>query len=136
MTDLSLNIVSIPVTDQSRALHFYTTTLGFTVLEDSPFERVPGEQARWVRLAPRRGGATITLVTWFPTMPPGSVKGNVLETEDLDAAMDTLDRRGVSFTHPVIEAPWARFTSFDDLDGNGWVLQQPSEAARGPGAGT
>ena len=38
MTDLSLNIVSIPVTDQSRALHFYTTTLGFTVLEDSLFE--------------------------------------------------------------------------------------------------
>ena len=68
MTELGLNIVSIPVTDQSRALHFYTTTPGFTVLEDSLFERVPGEQARWVRLAPPSGGATITLVTWFPTM--------------------------------------------------------------------
>ena len=67
-------------------------------------------------------------------MPPGSLKGNVLETDDLDAAMDTLDEGGVSFAHPVIEAPWTRFTSFDDPDGNGWVLQQPTESARRRGA--
>ena len=44
--------------------------------------------------APPAGGASITLVTWFPTMPPGSLKGNVLETDDLDAAMDTLEEGG------------------------------------------
>ena len=47
-----------------------------------------------------------------------------LGVADLDASIDQLSDRGLAFAHPPIEVPWGRFTSFDDPDGNGWVLQQ------------
>ena len=75
-----LRLVSLPVTDQSRARDFYVDVLGFELVSDNPM----GPDQRWVQVAPRGGQTSITLVTWFPTMPPGSVKGIVLETDDLD----------------------------------------------------
>jgi len=126
MAELRLHIVSVPVSDQANALEFYRDRVGLPVIADERFEREPGVPARWVQLA--AGPATITLVTWFPTMAPGSVKGLVLETSDLDAAVADLASRGVPIAHPVMEAPWARFTSFDDPDGNGWVLQESRRA--------
>ncbi len=66
---------------------------------------------------------SITLVTWFPTMPAGAVKGTVLETDDLDGDVAVLRERGVRIDGGVQQAPWGRFVTFDDPDGNGLVLQ-------------
>jgi uncharacterized glyoxalase superfamily protein PhnB len=57
-------------------------------------------------------------------MPPGSLKGIVLETADIDRAYAELSARGVVFTDTVQEEMWGRFAAFDDPDGNGWVLMQ------------
>ena len=118
-----LAIVSVPVSDQQRAKRFYSDVLGFAVLNDAPFR----PDARWIQLAPQ--GTTkpsITLVNWFPTMPAGSLKGLVLFTDDLDAAFKTLDSRGCS-PAPIQAAPWGRYTTFSDPDGNGWVLQESAQ---------
>jgi catechol 2,3-dioxygenase-like lactoylglutathione lyase family enzyme len=120
--DSRLAMVSVPVSDQERAKRFYSEVLGFTVLTDAPFQ----PNARWIEMAPGGARPSITLVNWFPTMPPGSVKGLVLTATDLDAAWRTLTERGSSPT-PIESAPWGRYTTFSDPDGNGWVLQ---EAAR------
>jgi catechol 2,3-dioxygenase-like lactoylglutathione lyase family enzyme len=119
MTIKNLKIVSIPVRDQEAAKRFYQETLGFEVRMDAPF--MPG--ARWLELAPAGAQTTITLVTWFENMKPGGVTGLVLETDDVDGDAALLKERGVEIS--VIQpAPWGRYATFSDPDGNGWVLQQ------------
>ncbi|MEV0722885.1 VOC family protein [Micromonospora purpureochromogenes] len=57
-------------------------------------------------------------------MPRGSLKGLVLETDDLDGDVAALRDRGVVFAEDGIQvAPWGRYATFDDPDGNGIVLQ-------------
>jgi catechol 2,3-dioxygenase-like lactoylglutathione lyase family enzyme len=124
-----IQLLSLPVADQDRARDFYLDTLGFTLVSDTTMG--PGQ--RWVQVAPPGGGTSITLVTWFESMPPGSTKGLVLETDDLDADVAALAGRGVRIDGGVQEAPWGRFVTFDDPDGNGIVLQ--ATAAR-PATGT
>jgi catechol 2,3-dioxygenase-like lactoylglutathione lyase family enzyme len=114
-----LSIVSLPVTDQQAAKQFYTEALGFTLIRDNPM----GPSGRWIEVAPRPGETSITLVTWFPSMPAGSLNGLVLEVEDLDDTMADVQSRGVTF-EPIQSAPWGRFAAFQDPDGNRWVLQE------------
>jgi catechol 2,3-dioxygenase-like lactoylglutathione lyase family enzyme len=120
MSITHLAIVSIPVSDQDRAKSFYVDTLGFDLISDNPM----GPDQRWVQVGPKGAQTSLTLVTWFPTMPPGSVKGLVLECEDVRSTYDELSSRGVTFSSPIEEQFWGTFTTFDDPDGNGWVLQQ------------
>ena len=112
-------IVSVPVADQDRAKKFFVDLLGFTLVADQPM----GDGARWVQVAPGFGGVSLTLVTWFDQMPPGSLRGMVLNTKDIDAAHAELKKRGVAI-EDIEDAPWGRYATFEDVDGNGFVLQQ------------
>ncbi len=117
----SLEVISVPVTDQDRAKQFYADVLGFAAEMDGSF----GENMRWVMLRPPGGGTAITLVTWFESMPAGSLTGTVLGCQDLDATVAELSARGLTFADDQTqEAPWGRWRTFTDPDGNGWVLQQ------------
>jgi catechol 2,3-dioxygenase-like lactoylglutathione lyase family enzyme len=107
------------VSDQDRARDFYVGVLGLDLLRDDPM----GPGMRWVQVAPPGAATSITLVTWFETMPAGSAKGLVLETDDLDGDVARLRGRGVAIEGDVQEQPWGRFVTFDDPDGNGIVLQ-------------
>jgi catechol 2,3-dioxygenase-like lactoylglutathione lyase family enzyme len=125
MTIGYIQLLSLPVADQDRARAFYTDKLGFHLVADTTM----GPDQRWVQVAPKGAATSITLVTWFDSMPPGSVKGLVLETDDLDADVAALTGRGVAIEGGVRQAPWGRFVTFDDPDGNGLVLRE--SAARG-----
>jgi catechol 2,3-dioxygenase-like lactoylglutathione lyase family enzyme len=114
-----IQLFSLPVTDQDRAKAFYVDTLGFELVADTAMS----PDQRWVQVRPRGGETSITLVTWFAAMPPGSAKGTVVETDDLDADVAALRSRGVDIAGGIQEAPWGRFVTFDDPDGNGIVLQ-------------
>ena len=120
---MRIRFVSIPVSDQDRAKEFYGETLGFTVTADNP-----AGTRRWIDLEAPGGGCGITLVTWFPSMRPGSLKGLVLEVDDIDAAYERWSAQGVAFTSPPTDQQWGRFASFDDPDGNGWILMSASGA--------
>ncbi|MGH3423800.1 MAG: VOC family protein [Nocardioidaceae bacterium] len=118
----SVQLFSLPVRDQDRARDFYVDVLGFELLGDNPM----GPDMRWVQVAPPGAQTSITLVTWFDTMAPGSVKGTVLETDDLEGDVELLRSRGVKVAGDIEEQPWGRFVTFDDPDGNGIVLQESS----------
>ena len=118
-------IVSIPVSDQEQAKAFYVDRLGWELVRDEPM----GPQ-RWLEVRPRGGEASATLVTWFESMPPGSVRGIVIETDDLEAAREALRDSGVRVDDQISEAPWGRWVSFDDPDGNGFVLQASAPGRR------
>jgi catechol 2,3-dioxygenase-like lactoylglutathione lyase family enzyme len=124
MNIMQIQVLSLPVTDQDRARDFYVDTLGFELVADTPMG--PGQ--RWVQVRPPAAATSITLVTWFPTMPAGAVKGTVLETGDLDGDVTALRARGVVIDTGIQEEPWGRFVTFDDPDGNGLVLQATAAA--------
>ncbi len=115
----AVQLLSLPVTDVDRAVDFYVGTLGFDLLDDAPLG--PGQ--RWVRIRPPGAATAVALVTWFPTMPAGAVKGTVLESDDLEGDVTRLRAAGVAIDGEIETAPWGRFVTFDDPDGNGLVLQ-------------
>jgi len=125
MTVASVQLFSIPAADQDRARDFYAGVLGFTVVADS--EMGPGR--RWVQLSLPGAQTSITLVTWFETMPAGSRKGVVLASDELDADVARLRARGVAVEGEIQQAPWGRDVTFDDPDGNGLGLQAPPPGA-------
>ena len=59
-------------------------------------------------------------------MPAGSVQGLVLGADDIDAAVAQFSKRGLALS-AIEAAPWGRFSTFKDPDGNGWVLQGPPQ---------
>ena len=115
-----VQLFSLPVSDQDRAKAFYVDVLGFEVVDDAPL----GPAMRWVQVRPPGGATSVTLVTWFDSMVPGSIKGTVLETDDLDADVVRLRGLGVDIPGDIEAAPWGRFVTFDDPDGNGLILQE------------
>jgi catechol 2,3-dioxygenase-like lactoylglutathione lyase family enzyme len=112
--------VSVPVSDQQRAKSFYVDVLGLELLRDD--SSIPG--VRWIQVGPVGGGTTLTLVTWFESMPPGSLRGLVLRMTNLQADYEALVAKGVEFEGPPTQQPWGIETVVHDPDGNAIVLQQ------------
>jgi catechol 2,3-dioxygenase-like lactoylglutathione lyase family enzyme len=119
MSMTKVQLFSIPVTDQDRARAFYVGTLGWELVRDQQMS--PG--MRWVQLRPPGAETSITLVTWFPSMPAGSMKGVVVETDALETDAETLRSSGVWVDAEIQQAAWGSWVTFDDPDGNGFVLQ-------------
>jgi len=115
-----VTVVSVPVSDQDRAKEFYVGKLGFHLIRDD--DTMPG--IRWVQVAPKPGATALTLVTWFDTMPAGSLRGLVLGCDNLNAEYQRLHASGVDFDSPPQRQPWATEAVIRDPDGNMIVLQQ------------
>jgi catechol 2,3-dioxygenase-like lactoylglutathione lyase family enzyme len=124
MKEYRISVMSVPVSDPDTSKAFYMEKLGFRVVMDEEF----GPGLRWCMLRPPGEGTAITLVTWFDTMPPGSLRGAVLSVPDIEAAVEDLRGDGVLTEDDEIEAaPWGRWVTVDDPDGNSWVVQQDSD---------
>ena len=126
MTIRGVQLFSVPVTDQDRARDFYVDVLGMELVEDQPM----GPGRRWVRVRPAGAETAITLVTWFDSMPAGSLTGLVLETDDVEGELQRLQALGVPVEGGLQQAPWGRYLQIQDPDGNGVILQETA-----PGAG-
>jgi catechol 2,3-dioxygenase-like lactoylglutathione lyase family enzyme len=128
MTISKVQVVSVPVSDQDRAKEFYLNVLGMELLGDTKMD----DTMRWVQVAPPGSDASLTLVTWFPTMVPGSLKGLVLEVLDMEATIAEIASKGFVIESDIDEQPWGRFVSFDDPDGNGIILREPPGSGAAP----
>jgi catechol 2,3-dioxygenase-like lactoylglutathione lyase family enzyme len=137
-TDLKLEVVTIPVSDIDRAKSFYER-LGWRL--DADFK---GDGWRAVQLTPPGSPCSIHLGD------PGSgpVQGLFLVVDDIEAARADLLGRGVDVSEPFhfagIRGPklpgpdpgrgtYRSYASFNDPDGNGWLLQEIT--TRLPGRG-
>lgn len=114
-----IGIISLPVSDQQASKRFYRDVLGFDIIRDNPM----GPDQQWVQLGPKGAQTSFTLVTWFESMQPGSLAGIVLETADVVAEVARLRALGLAISD-VETQPWGSFATFEDPDGNGFVLQQ------------
>lgn len=108
--------VAIPVSDQDKALTFYTESLGFEKRLDAPF----GDGQRWIEVAPAGSSVSIALPPLGPDARPGIDTGIRLTTEDAEADHKELLSRGVDADPEVLlfgEGVPPMF-SFRDPDGN------------------
>ncbi|MFC8350437.1 VOC family protein [Streptomyces sp. NPDC057280] len=122
MTITHASFVTLPVADQDRALRFYTDVLGMAVTVDRDMP-----QGRWLQVAPE--GAQTVFTLSGPGMggfEPGSARGIMLVTTDVDADCARLAEAGVSVQGPD-ELPWGRMAAFTDPDGNGLMLLTEKE---------
>ncbi|MGH2554147.1 MAG: VOC family protein [Actinomycetota bacterium] len=116
----NLRLVSVPVTDPDRAKSFYTETLGLELIAE---EEMPSG-TRWVEVGPAGAQTSISLVTWLESMQPGSLRGLIFLTDDIQSDHEELSRRGVKFLGPIEEQQWGKYVQFWDQDGNVLVLQE------------
>jgi catechol 2,3-dioxygenase-like lactoylglutathione lyase family enzyme len=116
----SIKVVSVPVSDQQKSKAFYVDKLGFKLLSESSM----GPDQTWIQLAPGDGGVSITLVTWFETMPAGSLRGMVLAVDDIQKAFQELQDKGVTIKGEVEDQSWGKYFTAVDPDGNELVIQE------------
>ena len=116
--------VGIYVGDQDRAKEFFTKTLGFELVQDTPMGDGP-EAARWIEVAPP--DRNVILVLFTPQVDQGRVGtfSNVLfECDDIQATHRQLAGRGVEFTEEPSRQFWGWWAVFKDPDGNSYGLGQ------------
>lgn len=96
-----IHFVDLPVTDQQRALEFYTTKLGFETHTDAPYE---GDR-RWIML--KIPGAQ-TLVHFSPRadQEPAEIPALPLISDQIDADHTRLVAAGVECLAAPQPAPW------------------------------
>ena len=99
-----VKLVSIAVTDQDKALDFYTNKLGFEVVVDEG-------QTRVVLLKADRNDPRV-----------GRLSNIVFTADDVEKTYFDLKTKGVQFKEPPNKQHWGMFTQFTDLDGNTFVL--------------
>ena len=119
--------VALMVSDQDKALDFYTNVLGFEKRGDIATPQGP----RFLTIGVK--GQDFELVLW-PGMPAKPKHGSAtytIEVDDCRAAFDKLMSRGVKFEPPeVLEFPWGYAARFQDADGNALQIREGKGAAR------
>jgi len=113
-----VKFVSIPVSDQDRALAFYTDVLGFRLLTDQPFN----EKQRWLELGVPGGDTRIVLFQFGDKLQPGGQLNIALWADDVEATARRLQARGVEFLMEPKRMAYGTTSIFKDIDGNCLVL--------------
>jgi catechol 2,3-dioxygenase-like lactoylglutathione lyase family enzyme len=145
---LKLEVVIIPVADVDRAKRFYNA-LGFRL--DADF--TTGDDWRVVQLTPPGSSCSIIFGKGITTAVPGSAQGTFLVVSDIELARAALIEHGAAvsdvfhFEHGLHVGgtngrlsgrdpganSYSSWASFNDPDGNGWMLQEIK--SRLPGRG-
>lgn len=117
------------VSDQDKALDFYTKILGFEKRAENPTaDSSTPDSPRFLAVGVK--DQDFLLVLW-PGLPGQGhpVQGRIpaaytIETPDCRKAVETLKSRGVKFETDVLEYPWGYIAVFQDPDGNWLQLRQ------------
>jgi catechol 2,3-dioxygenase-like lactoylglutathione lyase family enzyme len=114
--------VIVPVSDQDKALEFYTGTLGFEKRMDVPM----GEQMRWIEVAPEGAATSVAIVPPREGDPVGVETRVAFSTQDVDADHADLKARGVDVDDEVqrMGDPVPPMFWFRDPDGNTLLIVQ------------
>ena len=129
----TLEVVVVPVCDVDTAKAFYADQLGFAVDHDTKV----GDHLRIVQLTPPGSGCSVVISKGMTDMAPGSHHGLQLVVNDVRAAHEQLEERGVKTGGIVFMSPGGQrpaedgddlnnsgFVHFADPDGNAWSVQQ------------
>jgi catechol 2,3-dioxygenase-like lactoylglutathione lyase family enzyme len=145
--DMKLEVVVLGVSDVDRAKAFYEN-LGWRC----DIDIAAGDGFRGVQMTPHSSGTSIIFGKGITSARPGAVQSLTLAVDDIDAAREDLIARGVGVSevfhyaagpfNNAVENPrvsgrdpenrsYFSFASFEDPDGNGWLLQEIKERLPG-----
>jgi catechol 2,3-dioxygenase-like lactoylglutathione lyase family enzyme len=113
-----VKFVSIPVSDQDRALAFYTDVLGFRLLTDQPFSK----EQRWLELGIPGSETRIVLFKFGDRLQPGGMMNVALWSDDVEATARELKAKGVEFVMEPKREHHGVTSVFKDIDGNVLVM--------------
>lgn len=113
-----VKFAAIPVTDQDRALAFYTEKLGFRVVTDQPYD----DEQRWIELGIPGADTRIVLFRFDEGPKPGSLMTVTFWTDDVEATARELKSKGVEFVMEPKREDWGTAAAFKDADGNTFAL--------------
>jgi catechol 2,3-dioxygenase-like lactoylglutathione lyase family enzyme len=119
--------VGVYAGDQERSKRFFTETLGFDLIQDTPMGEGPGA-ARWIEVAPP--DRNVILVLYTPEGDQdriGSFSNILFECDDIQATHKQLSGRGVEFAEEPTRQFWGWWAVFKDPDGNSYGLGQRGE---------
>jgi catechol 2,3-dioxygenase-like lactoylglutathione lyase family enzyme len=147
--DLKLEVVVIPVANADRSKAFYSG-LGWRLDADFSFDN----GFRVVQFTPPGSPCSVQFGTHITGAPPGSAHGLYLIVSDIGAGRDELVNRGAKVSEVFhsgapgaqldpegagdrVNGPdpdhtsYSSFATFEDPDGNNWLLQEVSERLPG-----
>ena len=107
-----MKFAELPVSDQDRAVSFYTEKLKLTVARDSPY----GDGRRWIELE-IPGAQTHILLSRRSADHDTSTPSLVLIAEDVDAVYQRLLGRGVEFTPGARRGPMGTGSALRSVPG-------------------
>lgn len=118
--------VAFLVHDYDEAIAYFTESLGFELLEDTPLSDVK----RWVRVAPKGSTETSLLLARAASDEQRTTVGKqgggrvcfFLHTDDFERDYTRMKARGVTFVESPREEEYGRVVVFEDLYGNRWDL--------------
>ena len=120
--------LAIVVDDYDRAIQYYTTVLGFRLVQDEALS----ETKRWVLVSPGEGSCQLLLAkaaTEVQQQAIGNQSGGrvflFLHTDDLDADHQRLLDHNVEIVRGPVQEVYGKVLVFKDLYGNLWDLIQP-----------
>ena len=127
----AIGTITVQVTDQDKALEFYTKKLGFEKRADM----LMGPGQRWLEVAPV-GAHTRVLLYKATKDAPGAVSYEdaisrigkptpmVLETDDVQKTFAQLKANGVRIMDEPKKQPYGWWGVFADQDGNTYGVHQ------------
>src|SRR5256885_744925 len=110
-----VKFIGIPVSNQDRAVGFYTSKLGFSVLTDQPFD----EKQRWIEL--KIPGAETGVVLFTPEGQEdrvGTFVNTSFTVDSVEKTYQDLVAKGVEFLGPPRKEPWGSMALMKDSEGN------------------
>lgn len=141
MVDMRLEVSIVPVMDADRSKQFYQR-LGWRFDDDV----APADGVRLIQLTPPGSACSITFGEGITKAEPGFVQGGLV-VSDVEAARADLVGRGIDASDFFHGAPfpkegraaglhpergsYASFFSFNDPDGNEWLVQEVTTRAPG-----
>lgn len=123
-----LGQIALLVKDYDEAIYYYTQTLDFELLEDTPMS----ETKRWVRVSPPGSSCHLLLAKAANETQEKQIGfqagGRVflfLYTDDFYRDYEKYTSRGVEFIREPAREEYGIVSVFKDLYGNLWDLIQP-----------
>ena len=124
-----LALVTLIVDSYDRGISFFTESLGFELIEDSPSTTNEGVRKRWVVVKPPGGESALLLakadgpaqVALIGSQMGGRV-GFFYHVEDFEKTYAQMQATGVEFLEEPRSEPYGHVVVFNDPFGNKWDL--------------
>lgn len=122
------------VSDQHKAVEFYTQKLGFELKTDMFFGSSNSSGIRWVEVAPKKSQSTISLMVANAQLLSnegeieaakkgiGTETGIWFYSDDIQSTYGELKKKGVDIAAPEKQEWGGIMSKFKDQDGNSYSL--------------